>query len=214
MMDDSERKRWFMVLKMDRCNSPPTRLNHPPPHPPPTPAQSEKFAFDWFFKSRTAVELQKRGDTLIKLLEREKADVGGGGGGGGASRVRLFWCFCFCSSHVCVCVFVCLFVFSHVCVFGACPVLLLSPTLIVATRVLPTRFVDLCRAAAPASASGLGRRAARAGRMRRRTRRTRRTRRRVGRRRRAALRAGRRQRPTMREGDFVSRKCVISSGAM
>ena len=46
--------------------------------------QSEKFAFDWFFKSRTAAELQKRGDTLIKLLERERDAASGGGGG----RVR------------------------------------------------------------------------------------------------------------------------------
>lgn len=30
------------------------------------------FRFDWFIKSRTAVELGKRVDTLIKLLEKEK----------------------------------------------------------------------------------------------------------------------------------------------
>eukprot|EP00924_Labyrinthula_sp_SR-Ha-C_P000515 augustus_masked-scaffold_27-processed-gene-1.2-mRNA-1 protein AED:0.03 eAED:0.03 QI:0/-1/0/1/-1/1/1/0/1102 len=29
------------------------------------------FRFDWFFKSRTAVELQRRGDTLIRLIEKE-----------------------------------------------------------------------------------------------------------------------------------------------
>lgn len=30
------------------------------------------FRFDWFFKSRTAVELQRRGDVLIRLIEKEK----------------------------------------------------------------------------------------------------------------------------------------------
>ncbi|GAB5030733.1 snf2 super family, partial [Nannochloropsis oceanica] len=39
--------------------------------------KSEKFCFDWFFKSRTSFELNKRGDTLIKLIEREEAEADG-----------------------------------------------------------------------------------------------------------------------------------------
>ena len=32
------------------------------------------FRFDWFFKSRTAVELQRRGDVLIRMIEKERDD--------------------------------------------------------------------------------------------------------------------------------------------
>lgn len=59
-----------------------------------------QFRFDWFFKSRNAAELQRRGDTLIRLLEREneehdtaqrgqakkrKSSTGTGGGGSAAA---------------------------------------------------------------------------------------------------------------------------------
>jgi SWI/SNF-related matrix-associated actin-dependent regulator of chromatin subfamily A member 5 len=37
-----------------------------------------EFRFDWFFKSRTSLELQKRCDTLIKLIEKEHLDEVGG----------------------------------------------------------------------------------------------------------------------------------------
>lgn len=40
-----------------------------------TVMQAPKFSFNWFFKSRTASELQKRGDALIKLIEKENADL-------------------------------------------------------------------------------------------------------------------------------------------
>merc|ERR1712113_366427 len=33
------------------------------------------FRFDWFLKSRTAVELQRRCNTLITLIEREMAEI-------------------------------------------------------------------------------------------------------------------------------------------
>lgn len=61
--------------------------------------QAPQFRFDWFLKSRTALELQRRCNTLITLIERENAELeereksskskGGksksvGGGGGGA----------------------------------------------------------------------------------------------------------------------------------
>ncbi|EWM27880.1 atpase-like protein [Nannochloropsis gaditana] len=42
--------------------------------------KSEKFCFDWFFKSRSPQELNKRGDTLIKLIEREYGEAEGGSG--------------------------------------------------------------------------------------------------------------------------------------
>lgn len=35
------------------------------------------FRFDWFIKSRTAVELQRRGDVLIRLIEKENEESGG-----------------------------------------------------------------------------------------------------------------------------------------
>ncbi len=51
-----------------------------------------QFRFDWFLKSRTAMELQRRCNTLITLIEREvqeweekeKTDKKKRGGGGGA----------------------------------------------------------------------------------------------------------------------------------
>jgi SWI/SNF-related matrix-associated actin-dependent regulator of chromatin subfamily A member 5 len=33
--------------------------------------KSWRFRFDWFFKSRTPSELQRRTDTLIRLIEKE-----------------------------------------------------------------------------------------------------------------------------------------------
>lgn len=33
------------------------------------------FRFDWFFKSRTAVELQRRGDVLIRMIEKETDEL-------------------------------------------------------------------------------------------------------------------------------------------
>ena len=34
-----------------------------------------QFRFDWYFKSRTAVDLQKRCDVLVKIVEREMEDI-------------------------------------------------------------------------------------------------------------------------------------------
>ncbi|CAN0241061.1 unnamed protein product, partial [Ectocarpus fasciculatus] len=34
-----------------------------------------QFRFDWFFKSRNAAELQRRGDTLIRLVEKENEEL-------------------------------------------------------------------------------------------------------------------------------------------
>ena len=34
-----------------------------------------QFRFDWFIKSRTAMELQRRCNTLITLIERENHDI-------------------------------------------------------------------------------------------------------------------------------------------
>ena len=60
---------------------------------------ADQFRFDWFIKSRTTAELQRRCDTLIRLLEKEDkerrgAEAGGGGaaavGAGGAAR-ELLW---------------------------------------------------------------------------------------------------------------------------
>lgn len=57
--------------------------------------RSEMFRFDWFLKSRSTLDLQRRCDTLIRLLEKgEKGAAGGGdgeegaGGGGAAPRKR------------------------------------------------------------------------------------------------------------------------------
>lgn len=36
--------------------------------------QAPQFRFDWFIKSRTAMELQRRCNTLITLIEREMAE--------------------------------------------------------------------------------------------------------------------------------------------
>ncbi|CAM9477635.1 unnamed protein product [Chrysoparadoxa australica] len=58
-----------------------------------------QFRFDWFFKSRNAAELQRRGDILIRLVEKENEELGkkkkGGTsgkrksvGGGGASKKK------------------------------------------------------------------------------------------------------------------------------
>ena len=70
-----------------------------------------QFKFDWFFKSRNATELQRRGDVLLRCIEKENEDLerklrerarkaaeaaagqgkrGGGGGlnGGAAKKVR------------------------------------------------------------------------------------------------------------------------------
>jgi len=59
--------------------------------PLPPSLQSEKFCFDWFFKSRTSFELNKRGDTLIKLIEREEAEADGRkvSNEGGMERERI-----------------------------------------------------------------------------------------------------------------------------
>lgn len=37
--------------------------------------QAWQFRFDWFFKSRNAAELQRRGDTLIRLVEKENEEL-------------------------------------------------------------------------------------------------------------------------------------------
>ena len=34
-----------------------------------------QFRFDWFFKSRTAMELQRRCNTLIMLIEKEMNEI-------------------------------------------------------------------------------------------------------------------------------------------
>lgn len=36
---------------------------------------SPQFRFDWFLKSRTALELQRRCNTLITLIERENQEL-------------------------------------------------------------------------------------------------------------------------------------------
>lgn len=36
---------------------------------------SPQFRFDWFLKSRTALELQRRCNTLITLIERENLEL-------------------------------------------------------------------------------------------------------------------------------------------
>lgn len=36
---------------------------------------SPQFRFDWFLKSRTALELQRRCNTLITLIERENQEI-------------------------------------------------------------------------------------------------------------------------------------------
>jgi len=36
---------------------------------------SPQFRFDWFIKSRTALELQRRCNTLITLIERENIEL-------------------------------------------------------------------------------------------------------------------------------------------
>lgn len=36
---------------------------------------SPQFRFDWFIKSRTALELQRRCNTLITLIERENLEL-------------------------------------------------------------------------------------------------------------------------------------------
>lgn len=52
-----------------------------PPSPPPSPLfrfleyKAWQFRFDWFFKSRNAAELQRRGDTLIRLVEKENEEL-------------------------------------------------------------------------------------------------------------------------------------------
>jgi len=57
-----------------------------------------QFRFDWFIKSRTAMELQRRCNTLITLIERENSEIeekekaekkqkkGSSSGGGGGSK--------------------------------------------------------------------------------------------------------------------------------
>ena len=45
--------------------------------------KSFQFRFDWFLKSRTPSEVQRRCDFLVKQLEKEK---GGGGGGKGSKK--------------------------------------------------------------------------------------------------------------------------------
>lgn len=37
--------------------------------------QAPQFRFDWFIKSRTAAELQRRCNTLITLIERENQEL-------------------------------------------------------------------------------------------------------------------------------------------
>jgi len=37
--------------------------------------QAPQFRFDWFIKSRTALELQRRCQTLITLVERENMEL-------------------------------------------------------------------------------------------------------------------------------------------
>jgi SWI/SNF-related matrix-associated actin-dependent regulator of chromatin subfamily A member 5 len=51
-----------------------------------------RFRFDWFFKSRTPIELARRCDVLVRLIERENEEAAGGAdggkGGGGAAGAR------------------------------------------------------------------------------------------------------------------------------
>ena len=34
-----------------------------------------QFRFDWYFKSRSALEIQKRCDTIVKIIEKENYDI-------------------------------------------------------------------------------------------------------------------------------------------
>ncbi len=49
--------------------------------------ESEYFMFDWFIRSRSSLEIQKRCDLLVKYIMKEYntggKKIGGGGGGGG-----------------------------------------------------------------------------------------------------------------------------------
>lgn len=38
-------------------------------------SHAPQFRFDWFLKSRTAIELQRRCNTLITLIERENQEI-------------------------------------------------------------------------------------------------------------------------------------------
>ena len=40
---------------------------------------TKQFRFDWFLKSRNASELQRRTDTLVRLIEKENEDTTGKG---------------------------------------------------------------------------------------------------------------------------------------
>ncbi len=42
--------------------------------------RSWRFRFDWFFKSRNAFDLQRRADTLIRLVEKENEELEKHGG--------------------------------------------------------------------------------------------------------------------------------------
>jgi SWI/SNF-related matrix-associated actin-dependent regulator of chromatin subfamily A member 5 len=44
-----------------------------------------RFRFDWFFKSRTATELSRRTEVLVRLIERENEEAAAAGGGGGGT---------------------------------------------------------------------------------------------------------------------------------
>jgi len=55
--------------------------------------QAPQFRFDWFIKSRTAMELQRRCNTLITLIEKEMQDAeereqGGRGRGRGTGGMK------------------------------------------------------------------------------------------------------------------------------
>mmetsp|Transcript_20954 Transcript_20954/g.25425 ORF Transcript_20954/g.25425 Transcript_20954/m.25425 type:complete len:92 (+) Transcript_20954:350-625(+) len=46
------------------------------------------FRFDWFFKSRTTAELQRRCDTLVRLVEKENEEMSGSSSKGGKRKTK------------------------------------------------------------------------------------------------------------------------------
>ena len=49
------------------------------------------FRFDWFIKSRTPAELNRRADALLKMIDKEIRDLNSAGGSG--RRVKKFFIF-------------------------------------------------------------------------------------------------------------------------
>lgn len=50
--------------------------------------QSRQFRFDWFFKSRSAKEIQSRADQIIRFIEKEMDDLEQVAAGGGVQKKK------------------------------------------------------------------------------------------------------------------------------